>query len=141
MEPSDGSSPDDKSMTYGDDILTHWKHPMAVSKKTGASGGGEYKILNRPPIAHRWLFPNLAASTPLTFVPPSHDICYPLNFSLSPACDFPTQGASLLEGVCLVFEQDQFLHWLRKLNLSVSFRRAGYCWRIPRSKNLCISPN
>jgi hypothetical protein len=53
MEPSDGSSPDGKSMTYGDDILTHWKHPMAVSTKTEASGGSEYKILNRPPIAHR----------------------------------------------------------------------------------------
>jgi hypothetical protein len=50
MEPSDGSSPDGKSMTYGDDILTHWKHPMAVSTKTEASGGSEYKILNRPPL-------------------------------------------------------------------------------------------
>jgi hypothetical protein len=53
MEPSDGSSPDDKSMTYGDDIPTHWKHPMAVSTKMEASGGSEYKTLNRLPIAHR----------------------------------------------------------------------------------------
>jgi hypothetical protein len=40
-------------MNYGDNILTHWKHPMAVSTKTEPSGGSEYKILNRPPIAHR----------------------------------------------------------------------------------------
>ena len=52
MEASDGSSIDGKSMTYGDDILTHWKHPAAVSIKIEASGGSEYKILNRLPIAH-----------------------------------------------------------------------------------------
>jgi hypothetical protein len=53
MEPSDGSSLDGKSMTYGDDILTHWKHPMAVSTKMEVSGGSKYKIRCRPQIAHR----------------------------------------------------------------------------------------
>jgi len=46
-------------MTYGDAILTHWKHPAAVSTKMEASGGSEYKILNRPLIAHHSLFPIL----------------------------------------------------------------------------------
>jgi hypothetical protein len=57
MEASDGSSPDGKSMTYGDDIMTYWKHPVAVSTTMEASGGSEYKILNRPLIAHHSLFP------------------------------------------------------------------------------------
>jgi len=44
MEASDGSSLDGKSMTYGDTIVTHWKHSVAVSTKMEASGGSEYKI-------------------------------------------------------------------------------------------------
>jgi hypothetical protein len=58
MEASNGSSADRKSMTYGDTIVTHWKHPVAVSIKLEASGGSEYKICCCLPIAHHRLFPN-----------------------------------------------------------------------------------
>jgi len=53
MEASDGSSPDYKTTTYSEAIAIHRKHPVAVSAKMEASGGSEYKILNRPPIARR----------------------------------------------------------------------------------------
>jgi hypothetical protein len=40
-------------MTYSEAIAIRRKHPVAVSAKMEASGGSEYKILNRLPIAHR----------------------------------------------------------------------------------------
>jgi hypothetical protein len=44
MEASDGSSPLGKSINYGDDILTQWKHPVAASARMEASGGSEHEI-------------------------------------------------------------------------------------------------
>jgi hypothetical protein len=52
-EASDSSGLDDKTTTYSEAIAIHRKHPVAVSAKMEASGGSEYKILNRPPIARR----------------------------------------------------------------------------------------
>jgi hypothetical protein len=56
MEASDGS-PDGKLKTNGDDILTYWKHPVAVSTKMEASGGSEYKMHCCPHFARSCFFP------------------------------------------------------------------------------------
>jgi len=41
MEASDGSSHDGNSMTYGEAVAIHRKHPVAISAKMEASGGSE----------------------------------------------------------------------------------------------------
>jgi hypothetical protein len=53
MEASDGSSADEKSMTYGDAIMILGKHPVAVSSKAELSDGSEYKIRRCLSISHR----------------------------------------------------------------------------------------
>jgi hypothetical protein len=46
MEASNGSSIDGKPRSYGDAILTHWKHPVAVSTKPEAPDGSKYKTFH-----------------------------------------------------------------------------------------------
>jgi len=118
MEASDGSSPDRKLSAYGKAIAIRRKHPVAVSAKMEASGGSEYRIRCCLPIAHRGLFPNPYANLPTSFVPSSHHFAVRLIFSFALRRAPPNSRRVFPEGVRLVFEQNQFLHWCRKLNLT-----------------------